>query len=299
MRAVPKHIYPFASNFLELDKGLRYHYLDEGSGPPVVMVHGNPTWSLYYRQLVTLLRDRYRCIVPDHIGCGLSDKPDDSRYEYSLAQRADDLARLIDTLGLKKVHLVMHDWGGMIGMTWASRHPAQVDKVVLLNTAAFHLPPSKPLPPALGLARNSRLGAFLVRRFNAFSRAAASVACTRNPMSRELKDAYTAPYDSWQNRIATLRFVQDIPLKPGDRGYEIVSEVAASIPSFNDRDVFIGWGLKDFVFDAHFLREWERLLPNATIHRYDDAGHYILEDAWDDLKPLLDGFFTDAPAASS
>lgn len=299
MRAVPKHIYPFESNFLELDKGLRYHYVDEGSGPPVVMVHGNPTWSLYYRQLVTLLRDRYRCIVPDHIGCGLSDKPDDSRYEYSLAQRADDLARLIDTLGLEKVHLVMHDWGGMIGMTWASRHPAQVDKVVLLNTAAFHLPPSKPLPPALGLARNSRLGSFLVRRFNAFSRAAASVACTRNPMSRELKDAYTAPYDSWKNRIATLRFVQDIPLKPGDRGYEIVSEVAASIPSFNDRDVFIGWGLKDFVFDAHFLREWERLLPNAAVHRYDDAGHYVLEDAWDDLKPLLDDFFSEAPAASA
>ena len=214
-------------------------------------------------------------------------------------QRADDLARLIDTLGLEKVHLVMHDWGGMIGMTWASRHPAQVDKVVLLNTAAFHLPPSKPLPPALGLARNSRLGSFLVRRFNAFSRAAASVACTRNPMSRELKDAYTAPYDSWKNRIATLRFVQDIPLKPGDRGYEIVSEVAASIPSFNDRDVFIGWGLKDFVFDAHFLREWERLLPNAAVHRYDDAGHYVLEDAWDDLKPLLDDFFSEAPAASA
>ena len=291
MRAVPKHIYPFASNFLKLDRGLQYHYLDEGSGPPVVMVHGNPTWSLYYRRLVTLLRDRHRCIVPDHIGCGLSDKPDDSRYEYSLAQRADDLARLIDTLGLEKVHLVMHDWGGMIGMTWASRHPAQVDKIVLLNTAAFHLPASKPFPPALGLARNSRLGAFLVRRFNAFSRAAASVACTRNPMSKELKDAYTAPYDSWEHRIATLRFVQDIPLSPGDRGYDIVSEVAASIPSFDDREVFIGWGLKDFVFDHHFLREWERLLPSAMVQRYEDAGHYILEDAWDDLRPQLDAFF--------
>lgn len=291
MRSVPKHLYPFKSNFLEIDKGLRYHYLDEGSGPPVVMVHGNPTWSFYYRRLVTLLRDRHRCIVPDHIGCGLSDKPDDSRYEYSLAQRADDLARLIDSLGLEKVHLVMHDWGGMIGMTWASRHPEQVDKIVLLNTAAFHLPASKPFPPALALARNSRLGALFVRRFNAFSRVAASVCCTRNPMSKELKDAYTAPYDSWENRIATLRFVQDIPLKPGDRGYDLVSKVAAAIPSFNDHDILIGWGLKDFVFDSQFLREWERLLPDAAVHRFEDAGHYILEDAWDDLRPRLNAFF--------
>lgn len=291
MRSVPKHLYPFASNFLELDGGVRYHYLDEGSGPPVVMVHGNPTWSFYYRQLVTLLQDRHRCIVPDHIGCGLSDKPDDSRYEYSLARRADDLARLIDHLGLEKVHLVMHDWGGMIGMTWASRHPSQVEKIVLLNTAAFHLPASKRFPPALALARDSKFGGFLVRRFNAFSRIAASVCCTRNPMSKTLKDAYTAPYDSWEDRIATLRFVQDIPLQPGDRGYDLVSEVAASIPSFADREVFIGWGLKDFVFDAHFLREWKRLLPSAHVYEYEDAGHYVLEDAWEDLAPLLDNFF--------
>lgn len=294
MRAVPDHIYPFASNFFDLE-GLRYHYLDEGMGSPVVMVHGNPTWSIYYRNLVQLLTDRHRCIVPDHIGCGLSDKPGDDRYQYTLARRVDDLTRLIDGLGLETVDLVMHDWGGMIGMTWASRHPERVGKIVLLNTAAFHLPPSKRFPPALRLARDSALGGALVRGLNAFSGVAAEICCKRTPMSRELKAAYTAPYNSWANRIATLRFVQDIPLSPADPGYDLISQVESAIPGFNDRDIFIGWGLKDFVFDAHFLAVWERLLPNAQVLRVEDGGHYILEDAWDLLKPRLDAFF--APPA--
>lgn len=290
MRHVPQQLFPFEANYLDLD-GLRYHYLDEGSGPPVVMVHGNPTWSFYYRRLVTLLRGRHRCVVPDHIGCGRSDKPGDDRYNYTLERRVDDLARLIDALGLEKVHLVMHDWGGMIGMAWAARDPARVGKIALLNTAAFHLPDAKPFPPALALARNSRLGAVLVRGFNGFSATAAAICCKRNPMSPELRRAYTAPYDSWDNRIATLRFVQDIPLREGDPGYELVSSTAARIPSFRDHDVFIGWGLKDFVFDGHFLAEWERLLPDARVRRIDDGGHYILEDAWDILGPDLDAFF--------
>ena len=89
--------YPFTGHYLDLD-GLRYHYLDEGAGEPVVMVHGNPSWSFYYRNLVLALRERYRCIVPDHIGCGFSDKPGDDRYDYTLARRVDDLERLIDHL---------------------------------------------------------------------------------------------------------------------------------------------------------------------------------------------------------
>ncbi len=123
--------------------GLRYHYLDEGQGEPVVMVHGNPSWSFYYRHLVEALRDNHRCIVPDHIGCGLSDKPDDARYEYTLSRRAADLEALLDHLGIEgPLTLVMHDWGGMIGMTYATRHPERIARLVVLNTAAFHLPAS-------------------------------------------------------------------------------------------------------------------------------------------------------------
>src|SRR5512137_1488563 len=127
-----KKSYPFTGRSLDLD-GLRFHYLEEGEGLPVVMIHGNPSWSFYYRNLVLALRDRYRCIVPDHVGCGLSAKPGDDRYDYTLPRRVDDLERLIDHLGLmEKITLVLHDWGGMIGMAYALRHPGRIGRLVLL-----------------------------------------------------------------------------------------------------------------------------------------------------------------------
>ncbi|MEE9607978.1 MAG: alpha/beta fold hydrolase [Myxococcota bacterium] len=293
---VSTSLYPFEGRHFNLG-GLRYHYLDEGKGEPVVMLHGNPTWSFYYRDLVRGLRDRYRIIVPDHIGCGLSDKPDDTRYEYSLERRVDDLDALLDDLGLdQKLTLVMHDWGGMIGMSWAVRHPDRIRRLVLLNTAAFHLPKAKKLPTALWWVRNTSFAAFMVRRFNAFSRGAAWVCCTRRRLSKEVRDAYCAPYDSWENRIATLRFVQDIPLRAGDRGYDLISEVESKLGSFADTPVLICWGEKDFVFDHHFLDVWQQHLPDAEVHRFPDCGHYVLEDASDEILALVERFLADPPS---
>jgi cis-3-alkyl-4-acyloxetan-2-one decarboxylase len=286
---IKKH-YPFTGQRLDLD-GLSYHYLDEGAGEPVVMVHGNPSWSFYYRNLVLALRENYRCIVPDHIGCGFSDKPGDDRYDYTLSRRVDDLERLIDHLQLTgKITLVLHDWGGMIGMAYASRHPERIGRLVLLNTAAFHLPKEKKFPLGLKICRDTLLGTLLVRGFNAFSVGASVVGCKKNPMSTELMQAYRSPYDSWANRIATLRFVQDIPLAPGDRNYELVSEVAAGLHRFADLPMTIFWGELDFVFDPTFLAEWLRRFPKAEVHRYPDGGHYILEDMKEEVVPLIAEF---------
>jgi haloalkane dehalogenase len=290
-------MYPFTGHYLDLD-GLRYHYLDEGAGPLVVMLHGNPSWSFYYRNLVLALRDRFRCIVPDHIGCGFSDKPGDDRYDYTLGRRVADLERLLDKVGNgEKVTLVLHDWGGMIGMAWAVSNPERVSRLVILNTAAFPLPAAKTFPLPLRICRDTGLGALLVRGFNAFSLAASFVGCTRHPMPAKLRRAYRLPYDSWQNRVATLRFVQDIPLAEGDRGYALVNEVAAGLGQFGDRPMLICWGERDFVFDRHFLAEWERRFPGAEVHRYPDAGHYILEDAAEEVVPLVSSFLdrTTAP----
>ncbi len=161
--------------------------------------------------LVAALRGDYRVVVPDHIGCGLSDKPGDDAYNYTLAQRIEDFGRLMDDLGLEDINLVVHDWGGMIGLAWAVQHPERIKRLVILNTAAFHLPKSKPLPWQLGLVRNTPLGALMVRGFNAFSRGASHVACTRKKLSKEIRDAYCAPYGNWADRIATLRFVAGHP----------------------------------------------------------------------------------------
>jgi haloalkane dehalogenase len=255
------------------------------------MVHGNPSWSFYYRNLVKELRSSHRCIVPDHIGCGFSDKPGDDRYDYTLERRVADLERLIDSLDLaEKITLVVHDWGGMIGMTWAARHPDRVGRLVILNTAAFPLPAAKPFPPGLRICRDTVLGTLLVRGLNAFARGAAQVGCKINPMPQRLQRLYCLPYDSWANRIATLRFVQDIPLAPQDRGYGIVSATAAALERFKSLPMLILWGERDFVFDRHFLAEWQRRFPEATVHSWKEGGHYILEDVKDEALPLIAGF---------
>jgi len=276
--------------------GLRYHYLDEGQGEPVVMLHGNPTWSFYYRRLVEALNGSARTIVPDHIGCGLSDKPDDSRYEYTLDRRARDLEVLLDHLGVDRgITLVLHDWGGMIGMAYAARHPGRIARLIILNTAAFHLPASKPFPWPLWVCRDTPLGAWLVRGRNAFCRGAARVGCRRRPMPRAIRDAYLAPYDSWDHRIAVHRFVQDIPLKPGDRSFDAVTRAQSRLGLFADVPILIAWGMKDFVFDRHFLAEWARRFPRAEVHRFPEAGHYVLEDEGDRIIPLVRAFLAAHP----
>jgi haloalkane dehalogenase len=293
MQKIPHHLFPFESHYLEVD-GHRYHYLDEGRGCPVVAVHGNPTWSFYYRDLVLQLRGEHRVVVPDHIGCGLSDKPGDESYPYTLSRRIDDFSALMEHLDLEDLTLVVHDWGGMIGLAWAVRNPAKVRRLVILNTAAFHLPSSKRFPWQLWLVRDTPLGSLMVRGLNAFSRGASHVACTRKRLSKEVRDAYCAPYDSWSDRISNLRFVQDIPLRPQDRGYDIVAETHQGLQAFSDRPVLMCWGDKDFVFDHHFLEVWRGIFPQAEVHRYSDCGHYILEDASEEILPLVQRFIRES-----
>jgi len=286
-------LFPFKRNYLDRN-GQQYHYLNEGTGEPVVMVHGNPSWSFYYRNLVSALSTNYQCIVPDHIGCGLSDKPDDNDYDYTLTSRIDDLEALLEHLDIKEnITLVVHDWGGMIGMGYAARYPERVKRLVILNTAAFHLPLSKAFPLPLWICRNTVVGTFLVRGFNAFSSIASIVGVRRKAMSQDVRRAYVSPFNSWRNRISTLRFVQDIPLKPEDRNYQLVSDISDSLAKFSTVPTLICWGLKDFVFDKHFLAQWKQRMPHAQVNEFDDCGHYILEDASDEVIGLITDFMTD------
>jgi haloalkane dehalogenase len=290
-----RELYPFEGRYLDIG-GHRMHTIDEGTGSPVVMVHGNPSWSFYYRNLAKKLRDHHRVIVPDHIGCGYSDKPPLEDYPYTLERRVSDFSEAMDRLELgDDITLVVHDWGGMIGMSWAVEHPERVKRIVVLNTGAFPLPSSKKMPWTLKLVRNTRLGAWLVLRFNAFSRGATRMAVTRKPMKPEIRDAFCAPYDSVANRIATLRFVQDIPLAPSDPSWQIVERTADRLEKFRNTPVLVCWGAKDFVFDDHFLAEWQQRWPHAIVHRFEDCGHYILEDATEEVVGLVQDFIQTNP----
>ncbi len=290
-------LYPFVGSYLNLD-GIHMHYLDEGAGEPVVMLHGNPTWSFYYRNLIMGLRDKFRTIAPDHVGCGFSDKPNENRYEYTLDRRARDLASLLDHLKVnERVTLVVHDWGGMIGMTYASRFPERIARLVLLNTAAFHLPTTKQLPPSLWLCRKTPLDDFIVRQSGLFGRMVTRWGCRRQPMPAQVRDGYLSPHRSADRRVGQLKFVQDIPLRPDDKSYALVSEVQERLSVFRKTPTLILWGDKDWVFDHHFLNEWQRILPAAEVHRFPEAGHLVLEDAGEEILPIMRGFFEKHPCS--
>ena len=289
--------YPAHPQRFDVRPGLSMNYLDEGprDGEVVVMVHGNPSWSYYWRTLVAGLSDRYRCIVPDHIGMGLSDKPADDQYTYTLQSRVDDLDALLRHLGITgPVTLAVHDWGGMIGFGWALSHHQQVKRLVVLNTAAFPMPAAKKMPWQIALGRHWKVGEWIIRTFNAFSAGASWLGVERK-MPAEVRRAYVAPYDSYANRISTIRFMQDIPLSPADPAWPLLERSGQVLPSYADRPVFIGWGLRDFVFDHHFLEGFRAALPQAEVHAFEDAGHYVLEDKHEVLVPRIRAFLDENP----
>jgi pimeloyl-ACP methyl ester carboxylesterase len=299
--------YPFTPKRFDVRPGIAMSYLDEGpvsddgsNAEVIVMLHGNPSWSFYWRHLVLGLRDRYRCIVPDHVGMGLSDKPDDApsaspSYDYTLQSRIDDLDALLAHLGIAgPVTLAVHDWGGMIGFGWALRDPARVRRLIITNTSSFPLPASKRFPKRIAMGRHSTIGGWLIRRFNLFARGAAWMGTTRS-LPREVRAAYAGVYDSWDDAISTLRFMQDIPLDEGDRAWSLVQAAAKQLPNYADRPAFIGWGLRDFVFDRHFLDGFRAALPKAEVHAFADANHYVLEDKHEVLVPMIRDFLDRNP----
>ena len=282
-------LYPFQSHFLDRN-GLRYHYVDQGKGNPVVMVHGNPTWSFFFRRIITALAFSHRVIAPDHMGCGLSDKPDDGRYDFRLQSRLDDFSALMDQLDLDRVTLMVHDWGGMIAMAWAVANPHRVARLIITNTAGFFPPGRKRIPLRLWVIRN--LGALArpaVLYGNLFARGALHMA-PRKRLPTKVKQGLLAPYNCPKNRLATLRFVQDIPLLPGDPGYAIVDRVDRHLSALTSIPMLILWGRHDFVFDVDYYHEWCRRFPRAERHLFDDAGHYLLEDVPERIIGLTKDF---------
>ena len=273
-----KHLYPFKSNYMEVN-GFQYHYVDEGTGEPVVMLHGNPTWSFYFRAVINAFSNTHRMIAPDHIGCGLSEKPGPERYPYTLGNRVNDVTAFLEKLGVRqKITLIVHDWGGMIGMAYALDNIDKIKNIVILNTAAFLPPNGKSIPFRLWALRHlTWLATPAVLGLNLFARGAVYMASARGLRS-DVRKGLTAPYNTWQNRMATLRFVQDIPISPGDDAYAIVAHADKHLAVLNKIPMLIVWGEKDFVFDMDYFAEWKRRFPGAESHTFSHAGHYVLED---------------------
>ena len=292
-----KALYPFESQYFEIplsessaDK-VRMHYVEQGAGSQTVLcVHGNPTWSFYYREVVKQLSDQARVIAVDHIGCGLSDKP--QKYNYTLEQHIGNLARFIEQRDLRNLTLLVHDWGGAIGLGAAIKHPSRIERLCILNTAAF---PPPYVPWRIAACRLPWVGEFAMRRLNLFARAALQMALHRLPLlNKDAAAGLIAPYRDWDSRVAIARFVQDIPRRKSQPTWQLLTRIEQGLSIFADRPARIVWGMKDWCFRPECLQRFERLLPQAKVRRLEDVGHYVMEEAAAEVIEELRGCLSES-----
>lgn len=287
--------FPFEPHWQDVGPG-RLHYADEGprAGEVLLCLHGNPSWAFLYRHLLRGLSGARRVIALDHLGCGLSDKPQD--WSYRLADHAANLERFVDALGLERITLVVHDWGGAIGLCFATRRPERVARLVLFNTAAFR----GPMPLRIALARTPIVGELLIRRANAFARAALRMAIAKQErVGAGVRRGFLAPYSDAASRIAHWRFVRDIPTTARHPSFATLAETEAGLERLAEKPALICWGERDFCFTPRYREEWQRRLPRAEVHAIEDAGHYLLEDAHERILPWVSSFLDRHPLPSA
>ncbi|MDO5554175.1 MAG: alpha/beta fold hydrolase [Planctomycetia bacterium] len=296
-------LYPFESRYTRLG-GFTCHYIDEYESallyhskergkpvgpeelPTLLFVHGNPTWSFYWRNLMTAYRDHYRVVAFDHIGCGLSEKPQEVDYPYTLARRINDLNALIQKLNLHHVTLVAHDWGGAIGLGSAARSPKRFERFALLNTGAFRF---ATCPLRIRICRAPILGRLLIKGLNVFPQAAVRMATSqKGGLDKAVASGLLAPYASWHDRVAVYEFVQDIPLSEKHRSWARLIEVEQGLEQFRTKPVALIWGMQDWCFTGEYIKKFLQYYPEAQVSRIESAGHYVVEDALDEVKGALD-----------
>ena len=294
--------YPFASRFATVGRGTagapqghRMHYIDEGQGPVVVCLHGNPTWGFLFRNLVASLRHRFRVIVPDHVGCGLSDKPAD--LFFRAADRIAHLEDLLDQLGVGRFSLVMHDWGGPVGTGLAVRRANDVERLVYFNTT---LAETALLPGMIRRAASPLIGRLLTQHTMRFVKLLTSLGVV-NALPHEIKEGYHRPYRTPATRHAIWGFVRDIPFSRSHPTAPLMDEMIAGLPALADKPVKIIWGMKDPCFHPGILRRVAARFPQADVVEIARASHLVLEDAPEQSIAAVEDFLRSAaprPSAS-
>lgn len=280
-------LYPFESRWFTTGEGHRLHYIDTaGDGVPAIMLHGNPTWSFMYRELAqSLAACGSRAIALDNLGSGLSDKP--QNWPYHLADHIRNLEEFIDGVtGGRPFDLLVHDWGGCIGMGYAVEHPERIRKIVLMNTTAFML---HGCPRIVALANCPLLGSFLVRGLNLFVNGALRLA-TAKKLSPAVKAGYRHPYGSWHDRIATQRYVQDIPARRSHPSWEAFHSIEGKLPRLASKEILLCWGEKDFCVGMEFFQHWRKIYPEAQALSFPGTAHYLLEDNPEEIIPAITAF---------
>jgi haloalkane dehalogenase len=268
---VDRAAYPFQSRLLDVDGG-RMHYIDEGAGEPILFVHGTPVWSFVYRQIVVALRGEQRCIAPDQLGFGLSDKP--AGWGYSFADHARNLEQLIERLELRRFTLVVHDLGGPIGLSYALKHPERIARILILNTFLWPMEGSFAVPP-LGKLFGGPLGRWLYLRQNVSARMLLPMVYgDRSKLTPAIHAQYTRPFPQPDDRRGMFAFAQQMAA-----GATWCAELWARREALRRVPSSLIWGMKDPAFGPTFLARWRDLLPSAPVRELPTVGHFVQEEA--------------------
>jgi len=278
--------FPFEARYVTGARDVRLHYVDEGpsDAPPLLFIHGNPTWSyLWRRPIAALSAEGIRCVAFDHMGFGRSDKPP-HLAAYALQAHIDNTIALIDQLDLRDLTLVAHDWGGPIGIGALLERPERLRGLVLVNTWAWELPSF--LPPFLREFRTEGLGEILALGGNLFVESIPGGMARRDTDS-VMMEAYRAPFPSYWSRVGVLAFQREIPLTERDRSARVMGRIHEGLERIADRPVTLVWGMRDRVFQPFFLEQWLELFPSAHVVRLDAAAPFVPEDRPDALIDAL------------
>ncbi|NOY75152.1 MAG: alpha/beta fold hydrolase [Kiritimatiellaeota bacterium] len=278
-----KNLYPFAPRSYNMN-GNDYRYVDEGEGDPLLMVHGNPSWSFLFRRLIAELRSEHRVVAPDHLGFGMSDKP--CEFPYRLETHIDNLETFVLGLDLKNITMLVHDWGGPIGLGVAIRHPERFKRLIITNTAAFA---DTKIPLRIAAGKIPWLGRRLIVDLNLFLLAAVRMTVV-NPLPPEVRNAYLLPFKKRKSRLSIAKFVEDIPISPQHASIDVLLGIEHGLWMLKNNPVAIIWGMRDWCFTPHFLERWIDVFPHAEVLELENAGHWLFEDAPEDIIPFVRHF---------
>jgi pimeloyl-ACP methyl ester carboxylesterase len=285
--------FPFAPHYHDIN-GFQMHFVDEGNGEPIVLVHGDPSWSYLYRNFIPALSQHHRCIVPDHMGMGKSGVPQ-KPHPYRLQHHIANLESLLLNLDLHNITLVLHDWGGPVGLGSATHHPERIKRLVLMNTWAFAPWPAGPFPRLLEMIRSTRGEKFVLEKNGYLEPALLGTTFHTENLTQLVLDAYRAPFPTPESRLAMLCWSRDIPVSETDPSYAEMKRIEHNLSHFATTPTLLVWGMKDPVLSEHVLRMWQHIYPHAVTREIEDASHFLQEDAAERIVSWIEEFLDANP----
>ncbi|MHA1311369.1 MAG: alpha/beta fold hydrolase [Candidatus Helarchaeota archaeon] len=280
--------FPFKPHFKKIN-GFDMHYIDEGNGEPIVLLHGEPTWGYLYRKFIPPLSKKNRIIVPDHMGFGKSDVPHDKPYR--LAQHIDNLSKLLTKLNLKNITLVVQNWGGPIGFGFAVSHHDLIKRIVIMNTSVGVAKEHRRLWFESMIENGtynqlmSNMKIFIPQMmFSIF------VKKFSKDEKKIIKKAYIAPFPSPEYCIGAKAFPLDIPKGKNHPSSEIMQKIRDELILLKNKPKILIWGMKDKIFPPKIIEIWQKIYPDIKIYKINEAGHYLQEDAPEQIVQIIKEF---------